>query len=311
MYKRQPRADADAAARELGKFRNMLRERVRSALASAPSPDAPLPREAYARWGFKAPVTMYLIPLWDELFPGCVFVHVVRDGRDIAFHWLQSPVRRYWRALFRSEKTSAELAKPDGGGSHALIPDAGYYIGKAYLYLPKGNTAPHLRIAELWARANAGAADAGRALLGARYVAVRSEDTAHDEDAFLRAGAAVASALDPGRAPEERYALCCMLRNHFAASSAAPGWRKAMESYGKWRGAVASAELGGERGAFARELVGRMRPALERFGYLGERDGIGALNLSAAAGALHRECAATVVDARCREFQPNKQKCIG
>ena len=26
---------------------------------------------------------------------------------------------------------------------------------------------------------------------------------------------------------------------------------------------------------------------------------------------LHRECAATVVDARCREFQPNKQKCIG
>ena len=178
-------------------------------------------------------------------------------------------------------------------------------------YLPKGNTAPHLRIAELWARANAGAADAGRALLGARYVAVRSEDTAHDEDAFLRAGAAVASALDPGRAPEERYALCCMLRNHFAASSAAPGWRKAMESYGKWRGAVASAELGGERGAFARELVGRMRPALERFGYLGAHGGIGALNLSAAAGALHRECAATVVDARCREFQPNKQKCIG
>ena len=49
----------------------------------------------HTRWGFKAPVTMYLLPFWAEVFPGATFLHVVRDGRDMAFHWLQSPVRRY------------------------------------------------------------------------------------------------------------------------------------------------------------------------------------------------------------------------
>ena len=53
--------------------------------------------------------------------------------------------------------------------------------------------------------------------------------------------------------------------------------------------------------------------------YLGAADepggggGARALNMSGAAGALYRECAAVVVDARCQsaEYQPNKQKCIG
>ena len=46
----------------------------------------------------------------------------------------------------------------------------------------------------------------------------------------------------------DHYALCCMLRNHFAKQSSSPSWVKAMENYGKWRGAVASDELGGEVG---------------------------------------------------------------
>ena len=35
---------------------------------------------AAVRWGFKAPVTMYMIPFWAEVFPGATFVHVVREG---------------------------------------------------------------------------------------------------------------------------------------------------------------------------------------------------------------------------------------
>jgi hypothetical protein len=35
-------------------------------------------------WGFKNPRTMLILPFLDELLPGMRFVHVVRDGRDIA-----------------------------------------------------------------------------------------------------------------------------------------------------------------------------------------------------------------------------------
>jgi hypothetical protein len=35
-------------------------------------------------WGFKNPRTMLLLPFLNELFPGMKFVHVMRDGRDIA-----------------------------------------------------------------------------------------------------------------------------------------------------------------------------------------------------------------------------------
>ena len=37
------------------------------------------------RYGFKAPVAMTLLPFWQALEPKLKFLHVVRDGRDIAF----------------------------------------------------------------------------------------------------------------------------------------------------------------------------------------------------------------------------------
>lgn len=36
-------------------------------------------------WGFKEPSSYYLLPFWKEIFPGSVFIHVVRDGRDMAY----------------------------------------------------------------------------------------------------------------------------------------------------------------------------------------------------------------------------------
>lgn len=83
------------------------------------------------RWGFKAPVTMYLLPFWAEVFPGATFVHVVRDGRDMCFHWLQSPVKRYWPHLF--PETFAALA-PAAKREASLVPSAGSYEGRAYLF---------------------------------------------------------------------------------------------------------------------------------------------------------------------------------
>ena len=36
------------------------------------------------RWGFKNPRTLLILPFLNELLPGMRFIHVIRDGRDIA-----------------------------------------------------------------------------------------------------------------------------------------------------------------------------------------------------------------------------------
>ena len=44
-----------------------------------------------ARWGDKTPLYMQYLPLLERLFPGALFVHLVRDGRDAALSYLSVP----------------------------------------------------------------------------------------------------------------------------------------------------------------------------------------------------------------------------
>jgi Sulfotransferase family len=51
------------------------------------------------RWGDKTPMYMQYLPLLEELFPRAQFVHLVRDGRDVAVSFLAMPegvVTRTW-----------------------------------------------------------------------------------------------------------------------------------------------------------------------------------------------------------------------
>jgi hypothetical protein len=59
-------------------------------------------REGKARWGDKTPAYVSHIPLLAELFPGARFLHIVRDGRDVAMSF----VRHY--AGPRNVHTAAE-----------------------------------------------------------------------------------------------------------------------------------------------------------------------------------------------------------
>jgi len=47
-------------------------------------------------FGFKAPVSMLLIPFFRKHLPRFKYLHVVRDGRDIAFSDNQSPVEKFY-----------------------------------------------------------------------------------------------------------------------------------------------------------------------------------------------------------------------
>ena len=42
-------------------------------------------RASRVKVGFKAPVSMTLLPYFVHLYPKVMFLHVLRDGRDIAF----------------------------------------------------------------------------------------------------------------------------------------------------------------------------------------------------------------------------------
>lgn len=50
-------------------------------------------------WGWKAPRTIYLLPFLHAKFPGLKFIHLIRDGRDMAFSENQNQLRKHGRAV--------------------------------------------------------------------------------------------------------------------------------------------------------------------------------------------------------------------
>lgn len=73
---------------------------------------APLVRAAFARhlaghdgasgaaWGWKLCESVYALPVLDALFPKARFVHLVRDGRDVAFCDHKGPTDAFWRKVY-------------------------------------------------------------------------------------------------------------------------------------------------------------------------------------------------------------------
>ena len=99
-----------------------------------------------APWGWKAPRSLYLLPLLASTFPALRFFHVIRDGRDMALSSNQHQLRKHGAAVLADD--SDELT-------------------------PRRSLA-------LWARVNDEAATQGETLLGARYLRVRFEDLCAD-----------------------------------------------------------------------------------------------------------------------------------
>jgi tRNA (mo5U34)-methyltransferase len=108
----------------------------------AQRPDTPL-------WGWKHPHSYILLPFLAERFPQMRFVHVIRDGRDIAFSKNHNQVSHYGEAA---------LGRP-------------------------GDGADPVRRIEYWAWANERAADHSAALFGDRALRVRLEDLCADPEA--------------------------------------------------------------------------------------------------------------------------------
>ena len=100
--------------------------------------------DAGARWGWKAPRTIYLLPFLYDRFPDLKFVHVLRDGRDMASSKNQNQLRKHGAAVLSWRE-------------------------RWFNPLP-------IRSILLWERINLRAARFGEARLGENYHLLRFED---------------------------------------------------------------------------------------------------------------------------------------
>jgi len=100
-------------------------------------------RDGAPAWGWKEPRSIFLLPFLCEELPDLRFVHVVRDGRDMAFSTNQNQLRKHGHVALGPEWDEA--------------PEA-------------------VRSIALWNWLNLRAADLGERELGDRYLRMRFED---------------------------------------------------------------------------------------------------------------------------------------
>src|SRR6266568_4935848 len=98
-------------------------------------------------WGWKEPRSIYLLPFLDSQFPNGKFLHMVRDGRDMAFSQNQNQLKKHGKTLLNWKER--------------LIPKP-------------------VRSITLWSRINLLAADYGEGRMGDRYLRIRFEDLCTD-----------------------------------------------------------------------------------------------------------------------------------
>jgi hypothetical protein len=107
---------------------------------------SPRPPESVL-WGWKEPRSIYFLPFFDQHWPGLKFIHVVRDGRDMAFSGNQNQLRKHSPAVLRRELLDAPQA---------------------------------VRSALQWARVNCEAASYGEARMADRYLRIKFESLCND-----------------------------------------------------------------------------------------------------------------------------------
>lgn len=108
---------------------------------------APLRNAPGQPWGWKEPRSIYLLPFFHRQLPRLKFLHVVRDGRDMAFSKNQNQLRKHGETLLKFRERYRN---------------------------------PALRSIILWSRINTLAAEYGETVLREGYMRVRSEDLCYD-----------------------------------------------------------------------------------------------------------------------------------
>ena len=108
------------------------------------------------RWGWKLCETLYILPVLWRMFPSAYYVHLVRDGRDVAFSDHVSPRESFWRKVYFDTAAISRWKGMD-------LTDKNY----------RRNT--HLFNARHWVNSVSVARHFG-AMIGSNYIEVKYED---------------------------------------------------------------------------------------------------------------------------------------
>jgi sulfotransferase family protein len=104
-------------------------------------------------WGWKEPRSIFLLPFFHRHFPLMRFLHVLRDGRDMAFSQNQFQLDKHGHTLL----TPVEIHESQASRSMLL-----------------------------WSRLNVLAADYGEHALGPRYLRIRFEDLCREPGSTIK-----------------------------------------------------------------------------------------------------------------------------
>ncbi|KAL3919614.1 MAG: hypothetical protein SGILL_003668 [Bacillariaceae sp.] len=139
-------------------------------------------------FGFKAPATMLLLPFFRKQLPAFKFLHVVRDGRDVAFSDNQSPVEKFYDVFYADAKNRDKIMLQQDFGLH---------------------TRSQIKAMQLWNDWNRDVYEYGKSASDGETLDVlvmRSEDLLdHKYEALLKIADFVGSTLSPQE-------ICCLSR---------------------------------------------------------------------------------------------------
>ena len=147
--------------------------------------------DAQAMWGWKAPRTILIFPFVHELFDGMRAIHLVRDGRDMAYSRNQQQMRRHAPQLLNADLN--EASEPE-------------------------------RSIAFWAHVNLAAARYGERELGENYLRMRYEDICNDPPG------AVVQLLDFIDSPASRESMQRVATEKIRPSSSIGRWREHEDS---------------------------------------------------------------------------------
>ena len=98
---------------------NTLMEDLESRGTSRHESSPGSPRSSAASWGFKAPVSQLLLPFFRKQLPAFKFLHIIRDGRDVALSDNHSPVRKFYSYYYEDAVDRNYKMKLDDFGDNA------------------------------------------------------------------------------------------------------------------------------------------------------------------------------------------------
>lgn len=202
-----PRDVHEKAVASLLRFKSSLLQKGKEA-RKLQVPKVPI-SAAGVQYGWKAPVSMVLLPLLQQVFGPIKFIHVVRDGRDVAISDNQSPSQKFYSVYYNKngeDHSKDDILTTDPEKSMRLWSDWNQQVYQWETYQQQSYQQEKQRLAEGGEENDDGTGSIGNLQQHLDYLVMRTEDLIRPETRF-EALVQLAEFVGAHITPEQ---LCCL-----------------------------------------------------------------------------------------------------